>query len=85
LDLTIQGSDTGTLMSGAIHPKTPRTACSLGPKKERRGRLFGRAKGDLNLKLHAVTGGIERLIRMFPSGGKTSDYIGAAALVGKLS
>jgi putative transposase len=48
------------------------------------GRLIGRSKGGLNSKLHAVTDPAGRPVRMFLSGGQTSDHIGARVLVGDL-
>jgi transposase len=46
--------------------------------------LIGRTKGGLNSKLHTVTDAAGRPIRMFLSGGQTSDYVGARALIGEL-
>ena len=83
LELASQSSETGTLMIDATHLKAHRTASSLGLKRGR-GRLIGRTKGGLNSKLHAVTDALGRPIRMFLSGGQTSDYTGARALVGSL-
>ena len=46
--------------------------------------MIGRTKGGLNSKLHTVPDAAGRPIRMFLSGGQTSDYVGARALIGEL-
>ena len=46
--------------------------------------MIGRTKGGLNSKLHTVTDAAVRPIRMFLSGGQTSYYVGARALIGEL-
>ncbi len=75
--------ETDTLMIDDTHLKTHRTASSLALKRGG-GRLIGRTKGGLNSRLHAVTDALGRPIRTFPSGGQTSDYIGARAMLGGL-
>ena len=46
--------------------------------------MIGHTKGGLNSKLHTVTDAAGRPIRMFLSGGQTSDYVWARALIGEL-
>lgn len=43
--------------------------------------MIGLTKGGRNSKLHAVTDGLGRPIRLFLTAGQRSDYIGARALV----
>src|SRR3546814_5249622 len=46
--------------------------------------IFGRTKGGMNTKLHAVTGANGRPISLFMTAGQVSDYTGAAALLDSL-
>ena len=46
--------------------------------------MIGLTKGGQNTKLHAVTDGLGRPIRLFMTAGQRSDYIGAQALLGDL-
>ncbi|WP_442902526.1 IS5 family transposase [Frigidibacter sp. MR17.14] len=70
----------GTIMIDATYLKAHRTASSLG-KKGGRGRLIGRTKGGMNTKLHAVTDGEGRPLRLFMTAGQVSDYTGARAML----
>lgn len=71
------------LMIDATDLKAHRTASSLGLRRGR-GRLIGRTTGGINSKLHAVTDAVGRPIHMFLSGGQSSDYPGARAMVSSL-
>jgi transposase len=53
---------------------------AIGPSDNGERWLIGRTKGGLNSKLHAVTDAPGRPIQIFPSGGQTSDYIGARVM-----
>ncbi len=48
------------------------------------GRLIGRAKGELNTELHAVTDAKGRPLKFVLTADQVSDYTGAAALLGSL-
>ena len=54
-------------------------------QKGGRARQIGRTKGGMNTKLHAVADAKGRPIGFFMSAGQVSDYIGAAALLGRHS
>ncbi|MFC3714534.1 IS5 family transposase [Sphingoaurantiacus capsulatus] len=78
------GSDAGDrLMIDATHLKAHRTAASL-LKKGLLPRCIGRSRGGLTTKLHAVCDGSGRPVRLALTEGQTSDYKGAALLVGTL-
>jgi hypothetical protein len=51
---------------------------------DRRGRLIGRSKGGLNIKLHAVTDAKGRRLRFYIGAGQVSGCTGAADLLGSL-
>ena len=83
LELAKQSDAADTRMIDATHLKTHRTASSLRLKRGG-GRLIGPTMGGLNSKLHAVTDAAGRPIRIYLSGGQTSDHNGARAPVGTL-
>ena len=51
---------------------------------DQRGRLIGRTKGGLSIKLHAVAYADRRPIRFYMTAGQVNDYAGAATLLGSL-
>ncbi len=52
--LAVEHGEETTVMINATHLKAHHTASSLGVKKGGRGRLFGRTRGGMNPKLHAI-------------------------------
>ena len=77
-----------TVLIGATYLKAHRRVTSLRSKKaglsDPRGRLFGRIRGGMNTKVHAVTDAEARPVRFFTTAGQVNDYTGAAALLGSL-
>ena len=65
-------------------PQSPSNGVQSGRHKGGRGRLIGRTKGGLNIKLHAICDSHGRPINLFVTAGQVSDYIGAAALLSSL-
>jgi hypothetical protein len=61
------GDDRRDLSQGALHGDQP--AVEKGRAGDQRGRLIGRTKGSMNIKLHAVTDADGRPIRLFMTAG----------------
>jgi hypothetical protein len=64
-----------TLPEGAPHGLEP------AGKKGESGRLIGRTKGGMNIKLHAVADANGRPLSFFMTAGQVSDYTREAVLL----